>query len=204
MTVDDEWNTPLDLNVALATNDEPDANEPDGWSADLDIEDLGGQSGGVILQSSGHAAEEGASMPPAGQSTANAWSSRSGHASDHLAAGSFETAMHLLHRQIAIVNFQPFQSRFVLILLSAWSNHTGLPLASTLVLPNLRTIDGSGKDVSMPTVPLGTKHLVPALTSAYKHFQRGSFASAKDTLSEILLSLPLIAATARSAVSEVS
>lgn len=49
----------------------------------------------------------------AGSSEADMWARNSPIAADHAAAGSFETAMQLLNRQVAAVNFDPLKPRFL-------------------------------------------------------------------------------------------
>jgi len=48
----------------------------------------------------------------AGSSEADMWARTSPIAADHVAGGSFETAMQLLNRQIGAVNFEPLWARF--------------------------------------------------------------------------------------------
>ena len=49
----------------------------------------------------------------AGSSEADLWARNSPIAADHVAAGSFESAMQLLNRQVAAVNFDPLKPRFM-------------------------------------------------------------------------------------------
>ncbi|OJD25459.1 hypothetical protein ACJ73_03169 [Blastomyces percursus] len=49
----------------------------------------------------------------AGTTEADVWARNSPLAADHVAAGSFETAMQLLNRQVGVVNFEPLKSRFL-------------------------------------------------------------------------------------------
>jgi len=55
----------------------------------------------------------------AGTSEADLWARTSPVAADHVAAGSFETAMQLLSRQVGAVNFDPLQARFEEIYLAS-------------------------------------------------------------------------------------
>jgi len=55
----------------------------------------------------------------AGTSEADLWARTSPVAADHVAAGSFETAMQLLNRQVGAVNFDPLQARFEEIYLAS-------------------------------------------------------------------------------------
>ena len=48
-----------------------------------------------------------------GSSEADSWTRNSPIAADHVAGGSFETAMQLLNRQLGAVNFAPLKSRFL-------------------------------------------------------------------------------------------
>lgn len=49
----------------------------------------------------------------AGSSEADLWTRNSPLAADHAAAGSFDSAMNLLNRQIGAVNFKPLEERFM-------------------------------------------------------------------------------------------
>ena len=49
----------------------------------------------------------------AGSSEADLWARNSPLAADHVAGGSFDTAMQLLNRQVAAVNFEPLKPRFL-------------------------------------------------------------------------------------------
>lgn len=55
----------------------------------------------------------------AGSSEADIWARTSPIAADHIAAGSFESAMQLLNRQVGAVNFEPLQARFEEIYLAS-------------------------------------------------------------------------------------
>lgn len=55
----------------------------------------------------------------AGSSEADTWARTSPIAADHVAAGSFESAMQLLNRQVGAVNFAPLQDRFEEIYLAS-------------------------------------------------------------------------------------
>ena len=54
-------------------------------------------------------------VPEEGISDAEYWVRNSPLAADHIAAGSFETAMQLLNRQVGAVNFAPLKPKFMLI-----------------------------------------------------------------------------------------
>jgi coatomer subunit alpha len=54
-------------------------------------------------------------VPEEGISDAEYWVRNSPLAADHIAAGSFESAMQLLNRQVGAVNFEPLKPKFMLI-----------------------------------------------------------------------------------------
>jgi len=54
-------------------------------------------------------------IPEEGISDAEYWVRSSPLAADHIAAGSFESAMQLLNQQVGAVNFQPLKPKFMLI-----------------------------------------------------------------------------------------
>mmetsp|Transcript_8349 Transcript_8349/g.30852 ORF Transcript_8349/g.30852 Transcript_8349/m.30852 type:complete len:1234 (-) Transcript_8349:112-3813(-) len=53
------------------------------------------------------------SAPTEGRELRELWVDNSQHPADHIAAGSFGTAMHVLNRALAITNFAPLKKRFL-------------------------------------------------------------------------------------------
>lgn len=89
----------------------------------------------------------------AGSSEAEMWARNSPIAADHAAAGSFETAMQLLNRQVGAVNFAPLKPRFLEIY---QASKTYLP--ATAGLPPLinyvrRTTDETDSRKVLPIIP---------------------------------------------------
>lgn len=89
----------------------------------------------------------------AGSSEADLWSRNSPLAADHVAAGSFDTAMQLLNRQVGAVNFAPLKERFLEIYKAS---KTYLP--ATAGLPPLvnyvrRTVDETDSRKVLPVIP---------------------------------------------------
>ena len=66
--------------------------------------------------------------PSGGTSPTVTWCADSSHAADHLAAGSAESALQLLHRQIAMVNASPLRVNALSLYLGATAYLPGLPL----------------------------------------------------------------------------
>ena len=99
----------VDDKNGLAAADEDDAAE--GWDMgdDIAVEAAGADSDFVNVDNPD--APTDAAGP--GSSEAEMWARNSPLAADHVAAGSFETAMQLLNRQIGAVNFEPIKPRFL-------------------------------------------------------------------------------------------
>ncbi|KAI0090328.1 coatomer subunit alpha-2 [Irpex rosettiformis] len=84
--------------------------DEDGW--DLDA---GGEEAQIEAEEEGEIIEEGdlGAGANAGVSEVELWTRNSPFAGDHVAAGSYETAMQLLHRQFGIVNFSELKPLFL-------------------------------------------------------------------------------------------
>jgi coatomer protein complex subunit alpha (xenin) len=88
-----------------------------------------------------------------GSSEAELWARNSPLAADHVAGGSFETAMQLLNRQVGAVNFAPLKPRFLTIY---QASRTFLPASAGLPpLVNYvrRTIDEIDPHKVLPIIP---------------------------------------------------
>jgi coatomer subunit alpha len=89
----------------------------------------------------------------AGSSEADLWARNSPLAADHVAGGSFETAMQLLNRQLGAVNFEPLKPRFLEIY---QATKTYLPASAGL--PPLinyvrRTVEETDPRKVLPIIP---------------------------------------------------
>lgn len=89
----------------------------------------------------------------AGSTEADLWARNSPLAADHVAAGSFDTAMQLLNRQVGAVNLAPLKPRFMEVYKSS---KTYLP--ATACLPPLvnyvrRTVDETDSRKVLPIIP---------------------------------------------------
>lgn len=88
-----------------------------------------------------------------GATEADLWARNSPLAADHVAAGSFDSAMQLLNRQVGAVNFAPLKGRFLEIYKAS---KTFLP--ATVGLPPLvnyvrRTVDETDSRKVLPVIP---------------------------------------------------
>ena len=88
-----------------------------------------------------------------GSSEADQWARNSPLAADHVAAGSFESAMQLLNRQVGAVNFEPLKPRFMEIYQASKTYlpaSTGLP---PLVNYVRRNTDETDSRKVLPVIP---------------------------------------------------
>jgi coatomer protein complex subunit alpha (xenin) len=175
---------------------------------DLDLGDLGaadaGATGPAAVGREG--AEDGDVFiaPPPGTSCTAHWCDNSSHAADHAAAGSFETAMQLLNRQIAAVNFEPLKPHMQTVYTGAYTSLPGLPLAPSVRLPVQRNAeDKNPGSASLPAVALRLAPLVDELKQAYKAFQVGKFAEALASFDSLLAAIPLVVVDSRGESNEV-
>lgn len=113
-----------------------------GWDMgdDVDVED----SDFVNVES----AEAGA-----GSSEADLWARNSPLAADHVAAGSFETAMQLLNRQVGAVNFAPLEGRFQEIYQATRTFLPATPNMPSLVNYVRRTVNETDSRKILPLIP---------------------------------------------------
>ncbi|KAI1808660.1 Coatomer, alpha subunit [Daldinia bambusicola] len=104
----------------------------------------------------------------AGSSEADLWARNSPLAADHIAAGSFESAMNLLNRQVGAVNFAPLKPRFLEIYSAS---RTFLPASAGLPpLVNYvrRTLEETDPRKVLPIIPRDIEHL--ATTDLHKGY----------------------------------
>lgn len=90
--------------------------------------------------------------PSAGKSVVEFWPDNSNHAADHIAAGSFNTAMQLLNQQCAIVNFAPLKEYFQTIFAGSRASIPITPMLPSLQIPLQRVVPKSDDDTSLPVL----------------------------------------------------
>ncbi|KIW75049.1 hypothetical protein Z517_11820 [Fonsecaea pedrosoi CBS 271.37] len=133
----------------LAADEDADAGE--GWDMgdDIGLEATGNDSDFVNVDNPDAPAE--AAGP--GSSEADMWSRNSPLAADHVAAGSFDSAMQLLNRQVGAVHFEPLKSRFLEIYQASKTflpANAGLPPIVNYVR---RTTDETDNRKLLPVIP---------------------------------------------------
>ncbi|KAJ3109062.1 hypothetical protein HDU97_009180 [Phlyctochytrium planicorne] len=193
----DEWDDDDDVEVAPTTaakvSKEKDEDDGEGWDSDSD----GGEGlPPEVLASAGAPF----SMPQAGTSVFDSWKNSS-LAIDHVAAGSFESAMQLLHNQVGIVNFTPLRNIFLRIFQSSRTYLACNSSVPSVVIPIL----GSGDERSGPFRPVTLNELIGKVRDAYSAFTSGpkGFERATSTLREILHSLLFVVVKSQADLDEI-
>lgn len=155
--VDDAEPTLLEEDVPVTSQDKTGAaaddeeEAADGWDMgdDIGLEAGGNDSDFVNVDNSEILAD--ATGP--GSSEADLWSRNSPLAADHVAGGSFESAMQLLNRQIGAVNFAPLKPRFLEVYQASrcfLPASAGLPAIVNYVR---RNVDETDSRKVLPVIP---------------------------------------------------
>jgi len=150
-----------------------------GWDTEeLDLGDLA-LAGGPASPSGGYYV-----APSVGLSLAARWSRDSRLAVDHVAAGSFETAMGLLQRHFGIINFAPLKG--LMIALAAGSHAVLSPsnATSAVLSPLLRNAGWPRPVLTLPS-------LVEKLKLAYSLVTTGKFPEALAAFQHIMAAVTL-------------
>jgi coatomer protein complex subunit alpha (xenin) len=121
-----------------------------------------------------------------GQPLPGRWVQTSTLAADHVAAGSFETAMRLLNRQIGVVNFAPLKRLFLQIRAASATSLPGPPLIDSINTYPLR----KDSELPMPVVTLQT--VTARLPQAYDFFAKAKFEESLGEFKQILQTVPLV------------
>lgn len=138
-----------------------------------------------------------------GSSEADMWARNSPIAADHVAGGSFETAMQLLNRQVGAANFAPLKPRFLEIY---QASKTYLP--ATVGLPPLvnyvrRTIEESDPRKVLPIIPKDLEVIANVdLQEGYGAMRSNKLDDGLKTFKRILHSLLVNAVSSKSQVDE--
>lgn len=134
--------------------------------------------------------------PEGGFSETDTWVRDSPIAADHVAAGSLDSAMRLLNRQVGIVNFSPLQTRFVQILQASKTYapaNIGLP---SLPIHLRRNPEERDPRKSLPRLPRTVQEVKDLeRQEGYRFVRANKLAEAVDHFREMMYMLLLTAAT---------
>ncbi|KAM0348266.1 hypothetical protein ACHAPU_004234 [Fusarium lateritium] len=139
----------------------------------------------------------------AASSEADMWARNSPLAVDHVAGGSFETAMQLLNRQVGAVDFAPLKTRFLEVYSAS---KTFLPASEGLPpLVNYvrRTLDETDPRKVLPFIPRDLEHLASNdLQSGYDSMKANKLEAGLGIFKGILHSILINAVTSEDEVAE--
>ncbi|KAK2187376.1 hypothetical protein NP493_168g04047 [Ridgeia piscesae] len=151
----------------------------------------------------GGGGEDGFFVPPTkGTSQTQVWCNNSQLPVDHILAGSFETAMRLLHDQVGVVQFEAYKQHFVSTFTRARAVYTALPSLPPLFGHPHRNWREAGARGGVPMVGLKLSDLVQRLQVAYQLTTQGKFADAIEKFRTILLSVPLLVVDNKQEIAE--
>lgn len=146
---------------------------------------------------------ESADAGGAGSSEADLWARNSPLAADHIAGGSFESAMQLLNRQVGAVNFAPLKPRFLEVF---QATKTYLPASeglSPLVNYVRRTLDETDPRKVLPIIPRDLEHLATNdLQRGYDSMKANKLEEGLEIFRGILHSILINAVSSESEVAE--
>ncbi|KAH9509800.1 hypothetical protein Btru_045233 [Bulinus truncatus] len=149
------------------------------------------------------AGEDGYFVPPTkGTSQSQVWCNNSQLPVDHVLAGSFETAMRLLHDQVGVVQFDGYKQLFLYTFSRSRTCYVGLPSLPPLFGYPHRNWKDAGPRNGVPAVGLKLPALVQQLQAAYQLTTAGKFAEAIEKFRSILLSVPLLVVDSKQEIAE--
>lgn len=146
---------------------------------------------------------ESADTGGAGSSEADLWARNSPLAVDHVAGGSFETAMQLLNRQVGAVNFAPLKPRFLEVY---QTSKTYLPASAGLPpLINFvrRTVEETDPRKVLPVIPRDLEYLAANdLQRGYDAMKANKLEDGMNTFKGILHAVLVNAVSSEAEVAE--
>eukprot|EP01080_Neovahlkampfia_damariscottae_P002084 gene2084-1956_t len=187
--------------IQLGNKDEDDKKQEEEKEEEIDDElgELGGGAWGGGLSDIGidmsemnmpTGNSEFEEIPTIGKSIEECWIENSDLAVDHIAAGSFRTAMDILSKQCGIINFTPLKSLFLTIYsgskLYLPTNPITTSVAYSLQLNQTDDIEET-REKTLPVVSTpSVDELKQLLKPAFKEVTDGKFSDAKDSFTKIL------------------
>ncbi|KAK2540018.1 Copa [Columba livia] len=151
------------------------------------------------------AAEDGFFVPPTkGTSPAQVWCNNSQLPVDHILAGSFETAMRLLHDQVGVTNFGPYKQLFLQTYARGRTTYQALPCLPAMYGYPHRNWKEAGLKNALPAVGLKLNDLIQRLQVCYQLTTAGKFEEAVEKFRSILLSVPLLVVDNKQEIAEMA
>ncbi|CAI0422909.1 unnamed protein product [Linum tenue] len=142
--------------------------------------------------------------PSPGMPVSQIWIQKSSLAAEHVAAGNFDTAMRLLHRQLGIKNFSPLKSMFLDLHSGSQTYLRAVSATSVISLAVERWNESGAPNVrAPPALVFSFSQLEEKLKAGYKATTAGKFTEALKLFIGILHTIPLIVVETRREVDEV-
>ncbi|THH21133.1 hypothetical protein EW146_g328 [Bondarzewia mesenterica] len=173
----------------------------DDWAKDEEDVDLVADEDGWDLDASAEQAEEaeeqlvqeeeeelGAGATP-GVSEMEIWARNSPFAADHVAAGSFESAMQLLNRQLGVVNFELLKPLFLSIYRSSHAYLSPFASLPPLHLHLRRNPAESSVSRVLPVAVVTLRQLRSELSEGFRAVSGNKLSDAQKTFRYVLQSL---------------
>lgn len=191
-----------DISTVLEDGEVDEENEEDGWKLeDLELPPEADTPRASVTRSSVFIA------PSPGMPVSQIWIQRTSAflAAEHAAAGSFDTAMRLLNRQLGIKNFTPLKPMFLDLYSGSHSYLRAFSSAPVISLALERGWNESGSpNVRNPPALIFTfSQLEKTLKDSYKFTSSGKLSDALKGFLSILHTIPLIVVESRREVDEV-
>ncbi|KAF1356624.1 coatomer WD associated region-domain-containing protein [Delphinella strobiligena] len=138
-----------------------------------------------------------------GSSEADAWTRNSPVAADHVAAGSYESAMNLLNRQVGAVNFKPLEARFEEIYSASRTFLPANPGLPPLVNHVRRTLKETESRKLLPLIPRDLESITTTeLALGKQHMQKNKLEDGVQVFKKILHLMLVNAVTSQSQAEE--
>ena len=138
-----------------------------------------------------------------GSSEADLWARNSPIAADHVAAGSFDTAMQLLNRQVGAVHFAPLKPRFLEIYQATKTYLPGMPGLPPIVNYVRRTVEEEDTRKVLPIIPRDIETIASVdLQEGYGAMRSNRLDDGLKTFKRILHSLLVNAVSSHQQVKE--
>jgi len=140
--------------------------------------------------------------PPPGPSISQIWCKNSVLPADHIAAGSFESAMQLLNQQMGAVHFEPLKDHFMKLYSASRVSLAGVVGTPNMVAGLYRNALDARREDSLPVTLLDLSNLITKLKNAYKLVTGGGFTAAKKEFLDIMYSIPFLVVDTKQASNE--
>ncbi|KAH7886951.1 coatomer WD associated region-domain-containing protein [Phlebopus sp. FC_14] len=165
--------------------------EEGGWELDADGGEAEGQTEEEFEDAVDESEDIGAGAAP-GVSESELWVRNSPFAGDHVAAGSFDTAMQLLNRQFGVVNFTILKPLFLSIYLSSHAYVSPIASLPPLQLHVRRNPSETSPSQVLPVVVRSLASICAELSEGFRLVSGNKLPEARAVFRSVLQALLLV------------